>query len=95
VNTRYIVLLSYYDGSGSIQAFGPYNTEALAKDAMAELEKWPALGHAGRWEVLPCVDTSTPACGALKPGDQYYSEFPCVLAVGHRGEHLDKDGDTW
>jgi hypothetical protein len=95
MNTRYVVLLSHADGSGPIQAFGPYNTEALAQDAMADLQAWPALSNADKWELVPCADTSTPTCGAVKPGDQYYSEFPCVLAAGHRGDHLDREGDTW
>jgi hypothetical protein len=58
MNSRYIVLLSHHDGSGPIQAFGPYDTEAQGKTAMAELQNLPALRDTGRWEVLPCTVTA-------------------------------------
>lgn len=62
MNTRHIVLLSYYDGSGTIQVFGPYADETLANAAMAELQAWPALFGAGRWEVLPCTTAPAQYC---------------------------------
>lgn len=64
MNTRYVVLLSHFDGSGVIQAFGPYNTRALADGAMADLQTWPAIQD-GRWEVLPCAETPS---GGLTTG---------------------------
>lgn len=60
--TRYALVLSYVDRSGVVQAIGPYDTEAEAAAARADLEAMPVLGIAGcLWEIVPCVDFGQPS----------------------------------
>lgn len=63
--TQYIALLSYYDGSGAIQAFGPYDTEAAAETARDQLQRLPAIQD-GRWEIIPCAQTVTMSASASR-----------------------------
>lgn len=65
MTTQYIALLSYWDRSGIIQAFGPYDTEAAAEAARDQLQQLPAI-QGGRWEIIPCMQTVTASASASR-----------------------------
>lgn len=57
---RYMVVVSYSDRSGIIQAFGPYLDQGAAEEAKERLpEAMPVLENTGLWEVVVCTDVET------------------------------------
>lgn len=65
--------------------------------------KWPcdtakALGATGRSEWF--TPGTIILCGAIRTeGDdacfESFEKYPCRLAAGHSGTHMDQDGDRW
>lgn len=47
----FILTVSYWDSSGVLRAFGPYDTEQAANDAQSKLLDLYGADPGGKWEV--------------------------------------------
>ena len=55
VRVRFVIIMSADDGTGAVQAFGPYSDEDNARINLEDIRRWPSFGGRGRWSVVPCV----------------------------------------
>lgn len=55
----YALVVSHWDGSGILRAFGPYDTEAAAKAAESKLQDLYEPDSGGKWQVVPMYTITT------------------------------------
>ena len=57
----YALIVSHWDGSGILRAFGPYGSEADAKAAEPTLQDLYQPEGIGKWEMVPMFSIDTEA----------------------------------
>lgn len=55
----YALIVSHWDNSGIIRAFGPYDSEDVAKAAEPQLQDLYQPEGIGKWEVIPMFNINT------------------------------------
>lgn len=55
----YALVVSHWDGSGIIRAFGPYESEDAAKAAEADLQDLYQPDGIGKWETVTLFNITT------------------------------------